>query len=378
MKYKFLILVLFQIIWTFTPTQASVCVEKLENNWLVYHKSYNSFVPYIDNGASPMVIYYHLELGKFKNDTLQFFSDYDLTLYVNYKLIYRNNERGRKLVKIPINRIAESQEQDSLVLAFYDQKGLQLKNLKAEIHTAGMQAADFEVKNQLINFVNLHPRLKDNWSQIFVFALVVTILLLVFNKLVFPGEEIAKNINKMFFMQKIDILSVRGVLGGANTTRLLINAILLATFFYLFLQHDNSDEYIKLFKVLQIDTNSSYFILLFWILLVNILKLAYNYLVAYFGDMLDFVQYQNYMIINLAYAMNLLLIAVIILATMNNGILNWFIIHNASILFLYLFIPISLTVLNFFKFSSHSNLYLFSYICTAEILPFLIAVKFLI
>ena len=83
------------------------------------------------------------------------------------------------------------------------------------------------------------------------------------------------------------------------------------------------------------------------------------------------------MFVNIFYILNLLLLTILIASNLSLSISKWIVDQSVQIIVIYLVIPIFFLVINIIKLSGLRNVYLFSYICTAEILPLLVALKFL-
>jgi len=368
MKIKwFIIGILFAVV----EATASVPVAHLSDGWLVFDNSYKSFVPYIPSKESPKVLYYSLKPSKFQHDTLQFISHKGVCLYFNYRLVYQNTNKGETLIKIPISKLSTGITSDSVILAFYKPDGLLVSAMKAQILTQGKITPGL-LSSLPFDFLPVKLRKDRVWDNVLLFSVITVLLLLIISKMIFPDDVSFLQLIGMNYSGKTTTAS--GFLNGILIVKILINSICVSTFIY-FILHGGVGT-ADLFG--QGDSNSiSYWYILFWTIFVHILKFTYNYLCANFSHTTHLLQIQNGMFINLFYIANLFLLTVLIASNLNPSISKWLVAQSGQIIVFYLIIPVFFLVLNIIKRSGLRNVYLFSYICTAEILPLLVALKFL-
>jgi hypothetical protein len=129
--------------------------------------------------------------------------------------------------------------------------------------------------------------------------------------------------------------------------------------------------------VLVADYNISFSMAFFWAFLTQIFKFGYNYICANFSNMNHLLQSQNFMFVNLFYMLNLSILSLLVLSNMSANFGMWLHEFSAQMIVLYLVVLILLLCVNIINQSGLRNVYLFSYICTAEILPLILALKFL-
>ncbi len=369
MKLKFL---LFVILYTLQYTVwATVPVERLDHSWLVFNDSYKTYVPFIPGTEAPKVLYYSLKPKKFQQDTLQFMSDKGLCVYFDYRLIYQNTERGSRLIKIPIKKLASIAASDSVLLAFYRQDGINTNRLEAQIVTQGNLIDHLSMVVDS-SFLSIIPRTTEAWPNILLYTVLSVLLLLVIGKVIFP-EGIS-------FWRLMDSMSAGtgGPLNGLLWIKILINSICISTFAYFLLTSVwTEDDASSLSDVSLAKTKVSYAYILFWAFFMHLVKFAYNYICANFSNMKHLLQSQNFMFVNLFYVLNLVLLAFLIALNISPELSDWLLQFSPQLIGFYFIIPILMLVVNIIKLSGLRNVYLFSYICTAEVLPLIMALKFL-
>lgn len=355
----------------FTEALASVPVVNLEDNWLVFESSYRSYVPYIPTKDAPKVLYFSLKPSKYKGDTLQFASQKGLCLYLNYRLIYQNTNHGETLVKIPVSKLSTSITSDSVLLAFYKSDGLRVKGLKAHIMTAGKRPNTSSILS--LDFLKIKLRKEVGWHSVLLLSVLSIFVLLTISKVLFPEDSV--NFLQLFGVNyTTKNLPSAGFMNGIMIVKIIINSICISTFIYFILNTDFGS--VKFWT--QTEGNFlSYWNILFWAIFVHILKFTYNYLCANFSHTTHLLAIQNGMFVNLFYVVNLLLLTLLIASNFSPSISSWVALQSGQIIVFYLITPVFFLILNIIRRSGLRNVYLFSYICTAEILPLLVALKFL-
>ena len=349
---------------------AAVPIEDLSNSWLVFDASYKAYVPYIPAGESPKILYYSLKPKKFQQDTLQFMSDKGICVYADYRLIYQNTESGTRLIKIPIQKLASIATSDSVLLAFYREDGIKVNSLAAFIATQGLAKENSAKANR--GFLNILPRHLGSWSTVLVLVILVVIIMLVINKAIFPeGVSFGKLIGSMN-------AGSAGPLNGLLWAKIIINSVCFATFVYFIQTSAAANQVSSPSSQLAIPENDiSFSVIFFWAFSVHILKFGYNYCCANFSNMTHLLQSQNFMFVNLFYVLNLSLLSLLVLSNISVKMENWLLSFSSQIGVLYFVVPIFVLIVNIIKLSGLRNVYLFSYICTAELLPLILALKFL-
>lgn len=370
MKLKKLLFTLFLLVFQ-TSLFASVPVERLDYSWLVFNDSYKMYVPFIPGAESPKVLYYSLKPRKFQYDTLQFVSEKGLCVYFDYRLIYQNSERGSRLIKIPIKKLASITAADSVLLAFYRQDGINTSKLQAQIVTQG-HLIHTHAGPVDRSFLSVEPRITDSWPNTLLFTVLSVVLLLVIGKVIFPeGISFWRLMNSMS-------AGAGGPLNGLLWVKILINSICISTFAYFLLTSVWTEESgASLSEVYLAKTKVRYGYVLFWTFFMHLVKFAYNYICANFSNMTHLLQPQNFMFVNLFYVLNIVLLALLIALNIIPEFSDWVHQFSTQLVGLYFIIPVLILVVNIIKQSGLRNVYLFSYICTAEVLPLIMALKFL-
>jgi hypothetical protein len=369
MKIKWFLIGLF---FTVAEAMASVPVDNLNDGWLVFDNSYRSFVPYIPSKEAPKVLYYSLKPSRFQGDTLQFVSHKGICLYFNYRLVYQNTTQGETLIKIPITKLSSGITSDSVILAFYKPDGLRISSLNAQIMTSG-RISEKQRTFSSFDFLPIKLRKASAWDNVLLFSVLAVLLLLVMSKVIFPDDVSFLQLVGMNYKSKAN--SATGFLNGMLIVKIIINSICISAFIYFILHMGviNRNE-----EVLSSENYAiSYWYILFWAVFVHILKFTYNYLCANFSHTANLLPIQNGMFVNLFYIANLFLLAVLIASNLSPSISKWLALQSGQIIVFYLVVPVLFLVINIIKRSGLRNVYLFSYICTAEILPLLVALKFL-
>jgi hypothetical protein len=80
-------------------------VKDLSDEWMVFDKKYNSYIPYLDSSRQTYTISRKLDLEKYKDYNLNFTADPGLGLFINNKLYYTNSTGRINFVRFRLSAI---------------------------------------------------------------------------------------------------------------------------------------------------------------------------------------------------------------------------------------------------------------------------------
>ena len=363
---RFILLVFLTGVTIFT--NAEILVQKklydFSQNWLRYDKYYESYLP-IKNSAlrNEKSIHQIISLAKYKGGELSFSATNGLSLFVNNKLLYKKVDGKEEIVLLPLT-IFEPDSRGEVIITFYHSKA------DLPIYTASIIRKVVKQNNtEEVNNYSILVRHGNNKLAYFFILFLFIVVVFVLFKQMYPKEFMRYYSFK--FQENSDHL-LPGTFGIPSILMAFINSLIIALLIYV-LNLDvvlfNSST--SLFKgiLYTVFFYSLFFIGKYFYLhsiawLFNYTKIVANQFSAYFRF----------------FEISCLLIAFIVFGVLASGVT--LIDIKPEILYYSLIIVLIIGVVKviflFFRLISHRNLYLFSYICAAEILPLIIAIKILL
>ncbi|MBX9853771.1 MAG: DUF4271 domain-containing protein [Cytophagaceae bacterium] len=349
-------------------------VKDLSSEWLVYNKEYKTYFPYFknsDENAKSLSIL--IDLNKYQYYNLNFKAAPGLSFFVDQKIFYKNTSDNIANVTLNIKKlIASDFSGGKQVITFYHSKGqLPVENIFVGIN------ATRTVNTAAGNFAVILPRYLDGGKSLFVIYFILILSLFAFIKNRYPKKfyEFSGFSNIIPALEEnivFDFLSIPIILF------VFINT--LAASLILFLIKDNKPPsesvFLNIFyekPVIGILIMTGFFFLIF------ILKYIYLKFIGWIYNINDFVKVQFFELLRVTLKLNLLLLALALIMNFSgyfdyNLDLNWFI----YVLLLALTIVLLRVGYLTFRLSGFRNVYLFSYLCTTEILPLIIIVKLIL
>ncbi len=130
-------------------------IYELADFWQVYDEKYESYVPYIESRhQSPKSMSFWLELKAFKEQQLVFYAQEEMYLLINNHLCREIKQEGWQVLSI--DSLAEHYNQDKVFCSFYDEKRrLPLPSLYIGLATGKKQRKDSNPVDAQ-EFVNLN------------------------------------------------------------------------------------------------------------------------------------------------------------------------------------------------------------------------------
>ncbi|MBC7450639.1 MAG: DUF4271 domain-containing protein [Cytophagales bacterium] len=347
-------------------------VKNLQDEWQVYDKYYQAYIPYIANGKTLYKGGLYLSKRNDQEYFLSFYSTKGMALFIENKLIYKHiSDTPPKRVRITLQSLSDQIAEDPFLIVFHNsQSGIYLDSaclqIKLPLNTA---------KNQTKTLDSQSINVRENSfnREGFIISFLIFTSLLIFYKFVFMKGRTLINVGLDRNME----LLLLDRSGAMSIVLIIINAVLFMMLFYLMANEHITYFNIPFRKPLQHEKEISYvFYLLLTFGMMQTLKIIYVKIINTLTFSSGVSPLQNYLLLNYLFQVGLFFFPVILVICL---LPSTYIIKIAEIapitLFLLLVIISLLTSYMIYSRSELRNIYLFSYICTAEIVPLGIAFR---
>ncbi|WP_018343172.1 DUF4271 domain-containing protein [Cytophaga aurantiaca] len=350
-----------------------IVVKDLSNDWQVYDKYYQSYIPLLDKKTSIQNggVFLHNNIGS--EYYVSFYSTRGLTLFVENKLIYKHaTNKDPFRARIAVQSISKFQSQDQYLLLFY--------NATSRLYTDSLSL-------QML-LPSTYQETKDSWAQVsllrsniyyrnvFIFSILLFCVILVLYKFIFMKGRTLINIG----LDRNTELLLLDRSGMMSITLIVINSLLYMIIYYILLR-DDAVYFNFPFKFPFSSSIGSYIYYLFsTFALMQVLKIIYIKVINELTFPSGVSPLQNYLLLNYLFQAGLFILPVLLFSI---ALLPISYVHHmasyATLFFFIILVIISLlTSYMIYSRSELRNIYLFSYICTAEIVPLIIAYRFLL
>jgi len=373
------IFILFIALFSILPTaiaQGYCIVKDLRNDWQVYDRYYQSYIPLLTNEKKIPSGGVFIQKKQDQEYLISFYSNKGLAIFVENKLIYKHpiNQESQR-IRLSLKGINQAVDEDQYLLLFHNPTTLvYLDSLRIEtrLPTKITESSSFNPANyQAIQFRGgLFNR------QAFVFMIIIFSAVLIFYKFVFMKGRTLINVG----LDRNTELLLLDRSGMMSINLILINSILFMMIYYLI-----SAEGIVLFNFpfrTLFETYSDNYVLYVFIsfVLMQIFKIIYVKIINELTFPSGVSPLQNYLLLNYLFQIGLFLLPLIliVIALMPYSYVNILASYTNRIFFIILVIISLLTSYMIYSRSELRNIYLFSYICTAEIVPLIIAYRILL
>jgi len=340
-------------------------VKSLNEDWLIFSKKFEAYVPYSTSSRDNVTaINQLLDLDKFKNYHLNFIAAPDLALFINKKLIYKNTSKKTKYIQIRIEELTDESSTNKELLTFYNPTHrLPLNNV-----FIGFEKKPAKV--QSIDKIKIFKRV-INKTDIYVVCYLVILSLLAILRTRYPRRfSEFFSFNYMLPNNTSDDLVIKSV-STPGIIFLLINSFAI-TLIYLLTNHFLTQNGFQVGEL----SLGYFFKVSIIVILIFIGKFIFMKIVGWIFDIEEIVKIQFFELVKVFLNFNILIVSLLI-ASLS---FPYFTHKFTTSIFIYLLVLVFLIVvlrnsLLIFKLSGFRNLYLFSYLCTTEILPFVIMIK---
>lgn len=373
MRFIFIAVLLIFCVRSNAETDKFIVVKDLSNDWQVYDKYYQSYIPLLDKKIPLQSGGVFLQKNIGSEYYVSFYSSRGLALFVENKLIYKHPTNKDPLrVQIPIQNINKFSSQDQYLVLFYNAtSALYVDSLCLQMKLPSNYK---ETENGWTQVSLLRANL--NHRHVFIFSILLFCIILVLYKFIFMKGRTLINIG----LDRNTELLLLDRSGMMSITLIIINSFLYMIIFYVLLR----DEVIYFnfpFKFPFASNPASYIYYLFSIFaFMQVLKIIYIKVINELTFPSGVSPLQNYLLLNYLFQAGLLILPALLFSIALFPLSYIQVAARYATLFFFIILVI-ISVLTSYMIYSRSelrNIYLFSYICTAEIVPLIIAYRFLL
>ncbi|MFN8416663.1 MAG: DUF4271 domain-containing protein [Cytophagaceae bacterium] len=366
---------------TITWAQESdyIQVKDMSDDWYVYDKYYQKFVPQVEDNIVVNKAGVFIGEEFLQDGYLSFYATNGLTCFIDNQLIYKYTSLGKgERVYVPIKQLAEVSSQKPLFVLFYHPRfQLFQDSLEVSLPITPDQLNSLNQKSRA-NVISAPIQIKNqDWDQgVMILLIVILVGLLIFYKhvLLKGGQLLHVGIDRSTEL----MLSDKS--GSLTLYLVVLNAFLYTLIFYVAGFNGHLRFNIP-FWVSPLNMNATDFVIYVFLFLtgVQLLKLVYVKMLNEFTFDSGVSSLENYIILNYLYQLGLVwLIIILLIKALWPGVFEGDAKIIAVIFYLILILVSLLASYMIFVRSELKNVYLFSYICTAELVPISIAYRILL
>lgn len=350
-------------------------VKSLNNDWQVFDKYYQSYIPYISKGKTLYKGGLYLDKRNDQDYLLSFYSNKGLALFIDNKLVYKHPEdASSKRVRLHLTDLASVVDEDPFLIVFHNaQTGIydDSVSLQVKLPVIINHSEELSVDTQKIMV-----RTGSFGREGFILAFLIFTGLLIFYKFVFMKGRTLMNVG---IDRNVELLLLDRS-GAMSIVLIIINAMLYMMLFYLMAKQRIIYFNIPFQQSIQHRKEGSYIIyLLLSFGLMQTFKIIYVKIINGLTFSSGVSPLQNYLLLNYLFQVGLFFLPIVlIICLLPTSYILGLAQLTPLILFVILVIISLLTSYMIYSRSELRNIYLFSYICTAEIVPLGIAFRVLL
>jgi len=355
-------------------------VKDLKRSLLVFSNNQNSFVPHAYNTpVNGPVVSTHLSRKDFSGNKLFICGQPETALFIDQKIVVSQNNDNCILLDIDsLFSIYGRSDEEHLFLSVYH-KELEIDALQFSVvkTLSEKEISQLQDNDEVIASArNISP-----FKNFFIIGLMLILAFMAMIKVAYPkifSEFLS--LGKIFSLKwREDSLIASRAISSLNLLFLIVYSLLMS-FIVVVLWYE-TDSVPHQFDFISFENFASSFLSWILVALIVFVILILKFIIIYISSSLlgfkDIVSYHFLDYIRISQVFMIALLVVISLSTISFRDF----ISPGSVVFPYIiFTSIFLTtMLLFFKLlssTSYRNVHLFSYLCTTEILPLIISIKF--
>lgn len=370
----------FLLLAVFSPAEKAIAWQDdghiefdLESEWLVYNSRLDSYAPFINRSAfSGNTISFVLKRDDYERGTLRICFQEGSSLFIEQKIIDVFSKSACQTYNV--DSLFREFDQDDLFFTVYN-KTFDLDKITTHI----LQKVDVSAGEEIISGQYFSARNKGSFKNFYILALLIFLVLLSFAYNLNP-----RNFRQFWSLRKIidfkltyDKVHGLRVMNWANLIIVFAHCMLIA-YLLMVVFHLLGDPIV----FLKTNVESTLLSLWKWLMLsaiVFVVVMMKYFLIKILANLMQFREMENihfFEFIRISifiYVLALIVVLFNILSFYNpqSTRLEW-IIFGVAILSV---VRIILLYFKFLRLTTFRNFYLFSYLCTTEILPLIIGFK---
>lgn len=365
--------ILFISVQSFGAPTTYRVLKDMSNEWYEYNKFYQTFVPSVVPSASSTTAGVFLSDLELQNNILSFYGSPGLTVFIDNQLVYKFKETKPKREYIELKKWSTFSSARPLLILFYHPSTKLFKDSLSLgiIHSSmNKQESTSEVSS---NLFPIHIKSYYLNNSFLIGLITLFMVLLVFYKFVLlkGGSLISISVDRSTELMLLDKS------GGLSFYLIVINSVIYGILFYIL----GFKEYIQFnipFMGASVKSGHwNYFLYVFlFLFVVQYLKVIYVKLLNIVTFNSGVASLENYILLHYLFQIGLfVLIFVCLFRAIWPEFHIWMAHYLNSLLYLILFFVSLLASYMIIIRSELKNIYLISYICTAELVPLSIAYR---
>jgi hypothetical protein len=353
-------------------------VKDMAEDWFVYDKYYQKFVPQVEDNLIVNKAGVFIEESYLANGYLSFYATNGLTCFIDNQLIYKYTTVGKgERVFVPLKKWAEGSTQKPLFILFYHPR-FQLYQDSLEICLPITSEQLSTLNSNKVKTISAPIKTKNqDWDQ----GLLIILIVLLAGVLIFYKHVLLKGGQLLHIgIDRSTELMLSDKSGSLTLYLVVLNALLYTIIFYIAGFNGHLRFNIP-FWVSPWSMDAMYFVVYVFVFLtgVQLLKLLYVKLLNEFTFDSGVSSLENYILLNYLYQLGLVwLIIILLMKSLWPGMFAGDAQYVVVTFYLILIFVSLLASYMIFMRSELKNVYLFSYICTAELVPISIAYRILL
>ncbi|GAL83705.1 hypothetical protein MYP_932 [Sporocytophaga myxococcoides] len=371
--------ILFLILATLLPQWGNSAenefkiVKDLSSDWKIYNADINGYVPFIrEKSQKSHFVFQWINLDKYANYHLRVKAAPKLSLFVNNKLYYTNIETKYQDIAIPVK--------DLLNNATISRKDLlTIYQPDASFNEGAVFIGYFPEKE-----VELAPAIKiEAKRQNFLGDLVMALFISSFAIIAILKNRFPKSFSLFFQKSEFSLSASEELLNSRIIDFplllvIILNAFSLSILIFSNKESENFVKFLTLVKTPNLSLFSQFALSTLVIIFLIIIKYLLITFLGWIFDLNRLITLHFYEFLSIMLKVNLFVVPVVLILLSINNFHPFMSITALTIILLIIFFLLILKVSYIiFKFSNYRNLYLFSYLCISEILPFIVITKLL-
>lgn len=349
-------------------------IKDLSNDWQVYDKYYQSYIPLLIKSAKIQSGGIYVNKNSKENNFVSFYSSKGLSIFIENKLVYKHPQNKESLrVRLPLSNLQSTSDNNPYLILFYNSNSsLYVDSLRLEI------LLPFDAVNkqseEIIDKTILRKNIFDR--EVFITAILIFCVVLILYKFIFMKGRSLINIG---IDRNIELLLLDRS-GMMSVMLIIINALLYMIIYYVMMTEYGTYFNFPFRFLFQKDPDLYMLYIFSAFVFMQTVKIVYIKIINELTFPSGVSPLQNYLLLNYLFQIGLLILPLLLFITalLPASYMIYVAATSSNIFFLILVIISLLTSYIIYSRSELRNIYLFSYICTAEIVPLIIAYRVLL
>lgn len=349
-------------------------VKDLGADWMVYNSAFKAFVPLLKEKFEETSAHQWVNLERYKEYHLNFKASPGLLFLVNQKVIYQNDTKSIQNVRIKIAEIDVRSKLSSDLLTFYNFSGdLPINDLYIG-HSLKTQSFV-----QAVGIKLLARNTTYAYELVVILFLFVLVLFTMLKNLFPKAFDEFFNLNKLLPNTLFDQSYYTHPLSTPSIFLIIFNSLSITLLLVVIDEKIGFLKFIPILQSLNLKTIEGIFLFTLFVIIIYLLKYVYLSIVGWIFNLPNLVKIQYLELLKIFSKVNFITVPIVIILTFS-GYFDFDFDYNNFyfIVFFCLFIVIFRISFLIFRLTSFRYLYLFSYLCTTEILPLAIIIKIIL